>query len=112
MTNKDTVKFAGQLMTRIQIINWYHTNNLPVPPKSSCVFCPYQSDAAWRDMKVNAPADFYAAVLVDRAIRYSSKKGMTNKIFLHESCIPLEDIIFSEGLPDLWHGDCSGTCHN
>lgn len=101
----------GALKTRNDIINWYNAKNLPVPPKSSCVFCPYQSDASWYDMKINAPSDFKAAVRVDNAIRNSTKKGIKSSIFLHNSCVPLEDIIFQPGPPDLWHGECSGNCH-
>lgn len=97
--------------TRNDIVNWYNAHNLPIPPKSACVFCPYQSEASWYDMKVNEPSDFKAAVLVDRAIRDSSKEGVKQPIFLHESCTPLEDIVFAPGLPDLWHGECSGGCH-
>lgn len=97
--------------TRNDILNWYEFNDLPVPPKSSCVFCPYQSDAAWYDMKINEPSDFKAAVRVDRAIRDSTKKGILSQAFLHDSCKPLEEIEFSAGLPDLWHGECSGNCH-
>lgn len=97
--------------TRNDIINWYISNSLPVPPKSSCVFCPYQSDAAWYNMKINEPTDFAAAVRVDKAIRNSSKKGIKNQIFLHNSCVPLELIEFSPDAPDLWSGECSGNCH-
>lgn len=97
--------------TRNDILNWYHFHNLPIPPKSSCVFCPYQSDAAWYDMKMNEPSDFKAAVRVDKAIRNSTKKGILSQVFLHDSCKPLDEIIFNAGLPDLWHGECSGNCH-
>jgi hypothetical protein len=98
-------------LTRNDIVNWYINKGLPIPPKSSCVFCPYQSDAAWYDMKVNEPSDFRAAVRVDRAIRNSTKKGILSQAFLHDSCMPLELIEFMPGLPDLWHGECSGGCH-
>jgi hypothetical protein len=101
----------GILKSRNDIIAWYNEKGLPVPPKSSCVFCPYQSEAAWYDMKVNHPSDFKAAVRVDRAIRNSSKKGIKQQVFLHESGVPLEDVVFKAGLPDLWHGECSGNCH-
>jgi hypothetical protein len=107
----DTQKFESKIMSRNDIINWYNAKGLPVPPKSSCVFCPFQSEAAWYDMKVNSPSDFKAAVRIDNAIRNSSQKGVENQIFLHESCTPLSEIEFVAGQPDLWHGDCSGHCH-
>lgn len=112
VTKSDTSKWGDfERMTRNDIVNWYNNNNLPIPPKSSCVFCPYQSDAAWYDMKVNEPSDFKAAVKVDKAIRDSTKKGIKSQAFLHDSCMPLDQIEFTPGLPDLWHGECSGGCH-
>lgn len=98
-------------LTRNDVINWYNKKGFPIPPKSSCVFCPYQSDAAWYDMKINEPSDFKAAIRIDKAIRNSTKKGILSQAFLHESCIPLGQIDFKPGLPDLWHGECSGACH-
>ncbi len=101
----------GLLMTRNDIINWYIARDLPIPPKSSCVFCPYTSEQAWAAMKRDSPEDFQAAVLVDHAIRDSSKKGISAPIYLHESCQPLDQVVFNEDATDLWAGDCSGECH-
>lgn len=99
------------LMTRHKIIAEYERHGLPVPPKSSCVFCPYQSDYAWYEMKVNEPDDFTAAIEVDEAIRNSAKKGINSPAYLHDSCKPLKEIDFSSHANDLWKGECSGTCH-
>jgi len=100
----------SRIMSRNDIIRWYENNSLPVPPKSSCIFCPYQSEKAWSDMKKNEPDDFKAAIKVDEAIRDSTQKKNFNPLFLHESCIPLSEIKFNES-NDLWGGECSGSCH-
>src|SRR5690606_35099339 len=84
-------KMQGDLnkpMNRNDIKAWYTSKGLPIPPKSSCVFCPYTSDFAWEEMKRNEPDDFRDAVKVDRAIRDSSKRGVTQPIFLHRSLAP------------------------
>lgn len=99
-----------RLMTRQDVVAWYGVHNLPVPPKSSCVFCPYQSDAAWAAMKENEPEDFADAVRVDYAIRDSTKKGIKQRVFLHDSLQPLDQVNFDRG-GDLWKGECSGNCH-
>lgn len=104
-------RIDSKRMTRLDIINWYHRNGLIIPPKSACTFCPYQSDASYYDMKINHPSDWESAIAVDRAIRNSTKKGITQPAYLHESCVPLEEIEFKPGDPDLWHGECSGGCH-
>jgi hypothetical protein len=101
----------GKNMTRAQISDWYQAHEIPEPPKSSCVFCPYQSEKAWYDMKTNEPQDFMAAIEVDAAIRNRTKEGIKNPIFLHESCQPLEAVSFKDQENDLWKGECSGNCH-
>lgn len=96
---------------RSDIVTEYQRHGLPVPPKSSCVFCPYQSDLSWFLMKMNHPNDFADAVAVDTAIRNSTAKGINQPVFLHRSCKPLGEIGFSKQASDLWGGECSGTCH-
>jgi len=101
----------SMLMFRDQITSWYHKKGFPVPLKSSCVFCPFQSDGSWFHMKTFEPADFKAACTVDASIRNSTKQRVKMPIYLHKSCIPLSDVHFKAQSPDLWSGDCSGTCH-
>lgn len=97
-------------MDRRAVLDWYRLKGLPVPEKSSCVFCPYQSDATWAERKRHAPEDFKAAVTVDEAIRNSTKQGINNPVFLHRSCTPLKDVVFDTSQRSDW-GECSGTCH-
>lgn len=100
---------ATKRMDRGNIITWYRERNLPIPPKSRCKFCPYQSDSNWSDMKVNDPADFADAVKIDKAIRNSSQKGITQPIFLHRSLQPLETVVFDKN-SKIEFVDCSGNC--
>jgi hypothetical protein len=102
----------GTPLYRYQCEQWYKDNKLPMPVKSSCIFCPYQSDASWNNMKRNEPEDFADAVKIDQAIRNSTKKGIKQPCYLHESGIPLVDIEFREDTSDLWKGECSGECHS
>jgi len=97
-------------MTREEIVRWYILHGLPVPPKSACVFCPYQSDSSWAQRKKNNPDDFAAAVAVDLAIRNSTRSGIRNPVYLHRSCRPLAEVIFDTDQKEEW-GECSGNCH-
>lgn len=106
-----TQKVDSPTMSRTDILAWYGRTGFPVPAKSSCVFCPYQSDAAWKELKETYPKDFADAVRVDEAIRNSTQKGITEPAFLHRSGTPLKDVKFQEGNADLWSGECSGNCH-
>ncbi|WP_343668695.1 hypothetical protein [Chitinophaga sp.] len=100
----------GIQMSRVDLYNWYQKMGFPIPPKSSCVFCPYQSDLNWSRMKKHNPEDFDAAVQVDYAIRNSTQKGVKNQCFLHRSMTPLDMVEFDDQ-DDLWSGECSGNCH-
>lgn len=100
--------YAAPVMNRSNLLQWYAENNLLVPPKSSCVFCPYTSEKTWQDMKANDPEDFEAACKVDDAIRDSTKEGVDNPVYLHESCQPLRQVIFNENEPELFKGECTG----
>lgn len=102
---------GARVQTRQDIVSWYIENALPIPPKSSCVFCPYQSEQAWNEIKINEPEDFEAACLVDDAIRNSRKQGVHRPVYLHESLTPLRDVKFDLTKPDLFSGECSGGCH-
>lgn len=107
--NADKIDWAKP-MDRNEIIQWYQLCGLPAPPKSSCVFCPYQSDRSWAIKKKNAPEDFAAAVQVDEAIRNSTRKGIKNPVYLHRSCRPLSEAAFNSKQDEEW-GECSGNCH-
>lgn len=99
------------IMRRSEIEAWYQRRGLPIPPKSSCVFCPYQSEYSWATMKREDPNDFEAACQVDEALRDSTKKGITQPAFLHESLKPLRSIEWPPDASDIWAGECSGECH-
>jgi hypothetical protein len=103
------VKIDSPVMSRNDVFNWYKEKELPVPEKSSCVFCPFQSDANWLRLKAMVPEDFETACLVDEAIRDSSKKGVTQPIFVHDSLKPLREVNFNENQTSLW-GNCTDNC--
>lgn len=90
--------------------NWLRENGFPIPPKSACVFCPYQGNAEWRDLKENDPEEFQIAVEVDRQIRDSSKQGVKEPIYLHRSCQPLDEVDFDSDQIDLFDAECTGHC--
>lgn len=96
-------------MNRQDCKQWFHQRQLPVPPKSSCIYCPYQGDEQWRAMKENTQDDDWArAVAFDSAIRpYHS--AATGSAFLHRSCRPLPEVSLDRA-PDLFGEDCNGYC--
>lgn len=101
-----------QRMSRADCLRWFERNNLPKPPKSSCIGCPFHSDAQWRDLKANYPEEFADAVEVDRAIR--TQPGVRGRQFMHRSMKPLDEVDFRTdaeiGQADLFNNDCEGMC--
>jgi hypothetical protein len=82
-------------MSRKDCQAYLESKGLPVPVKSSCVFCPYQSKSAWRDIGQN-PTDRAIAIAYDESIRHKVKG---NPAFVHPDKIPLADILKAPGEP-------------
>lgn len=104
-------KFEGFQKSRNDIFNWYKEMKLPIPEKSSCKFCPFQSDQNWLRLKKRQPGDFELACHVDESIRDSSRRGIKQPIFLHDSLIPLRQVNFNENQTIIW-GNCTDACDN
>lgn len=84
-------------------------------PKSSCIGCPFHSDAMWRDLRDNAPDEWADAVAVDKAIRTGGNlRGIRAQQFMHRSLKPLDEVDLStwaeKGQPDLFGEECEGMC--
>jgi hypothetical protein len=99
-----------KIMRRADCQVWLEQHGFPVPPKSACTFCPYQSDARWKETKLNDPQEWKRLVHLDEQIRNSTKKGIEQPIFLHRSCQPLKDVDLHENQLDIFISECSGMC--
>jgi hypothetical protein len=100
-------------MTRQDCLKWLERNGYPVPPKSSCIGCPFHSDAMWRRLRDHDRAAWSDAVEIDRSIR-SGLRGIRGEVFLHRSAVPLDeaDLTTAEDLGqlDLFANECEGMC--
>lgn len=96
-------------ITRQQCLRWMEERQYPKPPKSSCIGCPFHSDAQWRAL---TPEEFADAVEVDRAIR--NQPGMRHQQFMHPSRKPLDQVDLStpeeRGQLNMFLNDCEGMC--
>jgi hypothetical protein len=104
-------------MTRQDCLRWMESKGYPRPPKSSCIGCPFHSDAQWREIKAD-PEAWSDVVQIDRAIRKPVGK-MRGEQFMHRSATPLEDVDFStpeergQGTlfgEDGFGNECEGMC--
>ena len=99
-------------MTRADCVAWLARNNYPLPPKSSCWHCPYQTDAQWLDKRNIRPEEFAAAVAFDEAMR-SPEMIAVNGVpsFVHHSATPLSEVSFDPATRlDLMNNECEGMC--
>jgi hypothetical protein len=77
-------------MTRGDCINWLEKNNLPIPPKSACVFCPYHNRRTWEQMKRAGGSDWEISLQVDSLIR---KVRPPHDLFVHPKRVPLSEAV-------------------
>lgn len=79
-------------MSRQHCIRAIADAGLPIPPKSSCYFCPFHSPTEWLRIKRETPDLFAKAVEIEEHInqkRVNEKLGHGNKVWLHPSLRPL-----------------------
>ena len=101
--------------TRAQLINWF---NAHYPdrylPSSSCIGCPYHSDAMWKHLKENDPKSFQEAVFIDQSLRDlpAARGTIRGEAYLHRSRTPLMEVDFDDVLSyeSLMMEECEGLC--
>jgi hypothetical protein len=106
---KNVFPLIDKGITRQACLRWMEERQYPKPPKSSCIGCPFHSDAQWRAL---TPEEFADAVEVDRAIR--NQPGFKSQQFMHRSLKPLDEVDFStaeeRGQLNLFLNECEGMC--
>lgn len=106
------------LMSRADCKEWMQIQGYPNPPKSACVFCPFNSNTRWDAMKRNDPASFQAAVQWERDLNIQRlyTDHLQSPLYIHPSLQPLDTIDFVDhrqmGLwqEDRFGNECEGMC--
>lgn len=83
-----------------------------VPPRSSCYFCPYHSDAYWRWLRDSHPPEYAKAVDFDARFRLSQPR-LRGEVYIHRSMRPLDEAVSASSAPergDAFGGECEGVC--
>ena len=86
-------------------------------PKSACVGCPFHTNAQWRNLRDNHPAEFADAVEFDAAIRQGSAranadgKPLRGTAYLHRSRVPLADAPIDRVTFNEWASRQSNLLH-
>lgn len=99
-------------MTRHDCEVWLTSHGYAVPPKSSCIGCPFHNKALWVEMRALRPAEFADAVAFDHAIR--ALPGGKSEGYVHASRKPLELVNLStpeeRGQLSIFDEECQGVC--
>lgn len=95
---------------RNDCLNYFAKNNMPLPPRSSCIICPYHSNSHWKDMRENDPVSWNMAVEFDKQIRKMPK--LDAEVFIHRQCVPLDQVDFGADqlTIDEFINECEGMC--
>lgn len=101
-------------MSRGDCIQWLHRHGYQIPPKSACIYCPYQSNAQWREKDKNSMAQ---AIEVDRQLRTPKNiERFRGELYVHPSRKPLDQVDFStaedRGQLNMFLHECEGMCGN
>jgi hypothetical protein len=94
------------------------SHGYPTPPRSACVYCPFHSNAEWRRLKTQEPAEFDRAVkfeidLQEAKAQTDNQRGIP---YLHPSLTPLSQIDFDSAdenhplLLNTFQNECAGMC--
>lgn len=66
---------------------------LPVPPKSSCFFCPFHRPEAWQDMRREQPEEFERACQLEDLLNARRDELGKDHVYLTRFARPLRDAI-------------------
>lgn len=84
---------------------------LPVPPKSSCFFCPYHSVNAWRDLRNNRPELWEKAVFLEKHLSDRNQAMGRDPLYMTDRLVPLPEAVDDQLSFDGMGDDCdSGWC--
>ena len=83
-------------------------------PRSACVFCPYHSNAEWRNLRDHDPEGWARACQVDEGMRAADavcSRKMDQRLYVHSSCVPLSRApIDARDAGSLIALECEGMC--
>jgi len=95
-------------LTRGDCVLWLERHGLPVPERSACTFCPFQSERDWQSL---SESDRQHAIEVDEQIRMVRPPM---PLFVHRSLRPVAELDMrsepERGQMSLWESECSGLC--
>jgi len=101
------------MMSREACLKWAAENNLPTPPRSACIYCPFHSDEEWLRIRSESESEFQFAVDFEKRLQAATKQcsRLESVPYLHNSRVPLDQVKFDAKRPKAKHqAPCQGIC--
>jgi len=99
-------------MNRQDCVNTIERAGLPVPPKSSCWFCPFHSRAYWARQRREEPDLFRASARLERLLNDRRRSLSQGAVWFTDFLKPLDEAIGDQMTLDEAMGGCEGGyCH-
>lgn len=95
-------------MTRQDCVNVIERAGLPVPPKSSCYFCPFKRTSEWQRMRRDEPELFEKVVALERQMNDRRAALEKDSVWFTYEAKPLTELLGDHDQLDLF--DHPGTC--
>lgn len=106
---KKTYPLIDRGITRAECVAIITRAGLPVPPRSSCWFCPYTRPSTWAERRRDDPDTFARAAAFEAAVNV--KRARIGKDAVTLAGVPLDDIHEAQvGLFDADDMTCGGGC--
>jgi hypothetical protein len=104
-----------QRLRRNDCERWLERHGYLVPPKSSCVYCPFRSDAQHRATRDGSNGDWALACKVDARLREPDQVArFRGQLYVHPSRKPLAEADLNtaedRGQLNLFLNECEGMC--
>lgn len=106
---------TGLKLTRLDCARIIRSVGLPVPPKSSCFFCPFHTPSTWQDMARDEPDLFERSAQLEELLNARRQLLGKDPVYLTRFATPLREVFAgteAQMLLPLDEGNCDGGwCH-
>ena len=78
-------------LTRQDCINIIKNDDLPIPPKSSCIFCPFHSLRRWQEMRQHEPELFWKSASLEKFVNERRRALGYDPVWFTDKLKPLAE---------------------
>lgn len=96
-------------MNRQDCMNLITEAGLPIPPKSSCWFCPFSKKSKWKNMARTEPELFSKAVKLEMMLNERRAELGKDKVWISPALRPLDEAFSDDGQMSMFDDD-DATC--